>query len=88
MESTLRQSYARSAGRHGWSAWGASLLLVALLATTAHPARARDPWVQAEVVNIESLTQDVKRVRIKLPRGYTFQAGQFALLRVPARFVE
>jgi Na+-transporting NADH:ubiquinone oxidoreductase subunit F len=59
-----------------------------LLLAAAGVLRAAGTFVQADVVQIESLTHDVKRVRVRLPAGYAFQAGQFALIRVPSKFVD
>ncbi|MBM3755343.1 MAG: hypothetical protein FJW38_15325 [Acidobacteria bacterium] len=60
------------------------LFLCALLAIVA---LAQEP-VAARVEAIESLTPNVKRLRVRLPKSYKFEAGQFALLSVPAPFVE
>ncbi|HZT32425.1 MAG TPA: FAD-binding oxidoreductase [Bryobacteraceae bacterium] len=59
-----------------------------LLFAAAGILQAAGGFVEAEVVRIESLTRDVKRIRVKFPAAYTFQAGQFALFRVPGKFVE
>lgn len=64
-----------------------TLLLAALLAIPAAPAAGQEP-VAARVEAIEPLTPNVKRLRVRLPKSYRFEAGQFALLTVPASFVE
>src|SRR5438270_8017063 len=60
---------------------------LALLLAMAGILRGAAGFVQAEVAQIEPLTHDVKRIRVKLPAEYVFQAGQFSLIRVPAKFV-
>lgn len=59
----------------------ALLLLAALLAWGQGP-------VAAKVEAVEALTPNVKRLRVRLPRSYKFEAGQFALITVPSTVVE
>ena len=65
-----------------------SLLLAGLLALQATPVLSEGPAVAAKVVTLETLTHNVKKVRVRLPEQYRFEAGQFALITVPAPFVE
>jgi NAD(P)H-flavin reductase len=62
------------------------LLLPSVAVFQAHPARAD---VQAKVVKIERLTHDVKRIRFRAADDkFTFNAGQFILLKLPAPYLE
>ncbi len=61
------------------------LVLAAVLFTTA--ALAQEP-ADAKVEAVESLTPNVKRLRVRLPKSYKFEAGQFALITVPSTYVE
>lgn len=65
-----------------------SLLLAGLLAIQATPVLAQAAQVTAKVVAVEPLTHNVKRLRVRLPERFRFEAGQFALITVPAPFVE
>jgi Na+-transporting NADH:ubiquinone oxidoreductase subunit F len=51
-------------------------------------ASAQQAPATAKVVSVESLTHNVKRLRVRMPKDYRFEAGQFALLTVPPAFVE
>lgn len=42
----------------------------------------------AKVLAVESLTHNVKRLRVRMPKSYKFEAGQFALVSVPQAYVE
>jgi len=53
----------------------------------AFPAAARRAYIVARVLAIESLSPDVKRIRLRMPGSYRFEPGQFALIGVPGRFV-
>ena len=64
----------------------AVLLAVSLCAAMA--ASAQQAPATAKVVSVESLTHNVKRLRVRMPKDYRFEAGQFALLTVPPAFVE
>lgn len=55
---------------------------------SAAPLLSQRAFVSAKVIAVESLSHNVKRVRFSLPKPYSFQAGQFALVRVPPSFVE
>lgn len=63
----------------------ALLILAALFSAQLAAQRA---YTVARVTAVESLSHNVKRVRLKLPRDYRFEAGQFALIRLPEQFVE
>jgi Na+-transporting NADH:ubiquinone oxidoreductase subunit F len=64
----------------------AALLVASLWAAVA--ASAQQAAATAKVVSVESLTHNVKRLRVRMPKDYKFEAGQFALLTVPPAFVE
>jgi len=63
----------------------ACLLLAAVFATQSAAQR---NYATAKVAAVESLSHNVKRVRLRMPRDYKFEAGQFALVRIPKSFVE
>lgn len=63
-----------------------TLVLAYLLAALAAPAQ--ESPAAAKVVSVEPLAPNVKRLRVRLPKNYKFEAGQFALLTVPSSFVE
>lgn len=60
------------------------LALVAAAAATAVPVAA----ATAKVLAVESLTHNVKRLRVRMPKQYSFEAGQFALITLPASYVD
>jgi Na+-transporting NADH:ubiquinone oxidoreductase subunit F len=64
----------------------AVLLVVSLCA--AMIASAQQAPATAKVVSVESLTHNVKRLRVRMPNDYRFEAGQFALIAIPPAFVE
>lgn len=64
-----------------------ALLLSILLAPAALPLLAQAPPVSAQVVAVDPLTHNVKRLRVRMPKPYQFEAGQFALITVPAAYV-
>lgn len=64
------------------------LFIAGLLAMQAPLLQAQGQPVSAEVVTVETLTHNVKSVQVRLPKQYLFEAGQFALITVPAPFVE
>ena len=58
-----------------------------LSAAWVHPPQARADQ-QAQVVKIERLTHNVKRIRFKAANDdFTFQAGQFILLKLPDSYL-
>ena len=63
-----------------------TLLFASLLATLSVPAQQAP--ASAKAVSIEPLTPNVKRIRVRMPKNYKFEAGQFALLTVESSFVE
>ena len=64
-----------------------SLALCFLAAAWAHPPLARADH-DAQVVKIERLTHNVKRIRFKAASDdFTFQAGQFILLELPDSYL-
>ncbi len=63
-----------------------SLVVASLLSAPA--ALAQEAPAAAQVVAVEPLTPNVKRLRVRMPKNYRFEAGQFALLSVPSAFVE
>lgn len=42
----------------------------------------------AKVIAVEPLSHNVKRLRLRMPKQYRFQPGQFALVRLPPSYVE
>ena len=65
-----------------------SLALCFLAAAWAHPPLARADH-DAQVVKIERLTHNVKRIRFKAASDdFTFQAGQFILLELPDSYLK
>jgi len=64
---------------------GRACLLVAVSVTQLAAQR---HYATAKVAAVESLSPNVKRVRLRMPRDYRFEAGQFALVRIPKTFVE
>lgn len=63
------------------------LAVAAILATCTDLAAQRS-FFTAEVVSVTPLSHDVKRLRVRLPKQYRFEPGQFALIRLPHSFVE
>lgn len=59
-----------------------------LLASATAPLLANSAAAAAKVLAVESLTHNVKRLRVRMPKQYRFEAGQFALVSVPAPYVE
>ena len=64
-----------------------TLALCLLAAAWVHPPQALADQ-QAQVVKIERLTHNVKRIRFKAANDdFTFQAGQFILLELPDSYL-
>ncbi|MFN7920886.1 MAG: hypothetical protein U0Q16_12360 [Bryobacteraceae bacterium] len=49
---------------------------------------AQRQYLTGKVMAVESLSPGVKRVRVAMPKEYRFEAGQFALVRLPKAFVD
>jgi NAD(P)H-flavin reductase len=68
---------------------GALPLVLCLAATSLCPSRGAAADFQAEVVKVEDLNYNVKRIRLRASdAGFTFKPGQFVLLRLPDSYLK